>query len=113
MARHDLRKPIDTLLTQKAKLDQDKITLNDRHTLLQTKLQSLRSDQMAFRNGKETMSNTVSNRAARKVFDDQISALQLTINEVLKELDDVVKQDEVLVSKIKAIDKSIKELQNS
>lgn len=113
MAKHELRKPLDTLLTKKNELDQKKITINDQHTRYQTELQSLRNDQTAYRTAKETLSNTVSNKPSRKVFDDQISTIQLRVNEVLKELDRVEKDNEVVVSQIKAIDKSIKELQNS
>ena len=113
MAKYELRKPLDILLQQKQKLDQEKISINDQHTRYQTELQDLRNSQTGFRTAKESLSNTVSNRAARKVFDDQISQMQLRVNEVLKELDAIDKKNEVVVSQIKAMDKSIKELQNS
>lgn len=113
MARAELRRPIDTLLSEKAKLDQRKITINDLHTRYQTELQQLRSDQNGYRTASESMQNTVSNRAAKKVFSDQISQLQLRVNEVLKELDKASKDNEVIESQCKAMEKSIKELQTA
>jgi chromosome segregation ATPase len=113
MARHDLKKPIDTLLTAKNALDQKKISINDQHTRYTTELQQLRSDQNGYRTASESMSNTVSNRAAKKVFSDQIAQLQLRVNEVLKELDRITKENEVVESQVKAMAKSIKELQSS
>jgi chromosome segregation ATPase len=113
MVSQNLKRPIDTLLTEKNKLDNKKTTLNDLHIRYTTELQQLRNDQNSYRTAKESMSNTVSNRAARKVFDDQIAQLQLRVNEVLKELDKITKDNEVVESQVKAMAKSIKELQAS
>lgn len=113
MARQELRKPIDVLLTEKNKIDQILTSIQDRYNRFQEELQKLRAEQYSFREGKETLSNTNQNKPARRVFDHQITECQKRVEEVLKELDLVEKDRVIQGSKLKALEKSIKELQNA
>lgn len=113
MARQELRKPIDTLLTEKNKLDATLTGVKDRYDRYQEELTKLRYEQHSYREGKETLQNSNQNKPARRVFDQQIAECQKRVEEVLKELDNVEKERAVVSSKLKAIEKSIKELQNA
>lgn len=113
MAKMELRKPIAMLVEEKNKIDQKFNDVVERYTVSQTALQTLRSEQYSYREAKEHLQNTNSNKAARKVFDDQIAKAQLGIDEALKKLDLIEKDRVVIDSQRKAIEKSIKELQNS
>ena len=113
MAKMELRKPIDILLNEKNSIDKKLTTINDQFTVKQEKLTSLRHDQFSCREGKEQLSNSNMNKPAKRVFDKQIAEIQLVINDVMKELEELEKQRVVIDSQRKAIDKSIKELQNA
>lgn len=113
MARQELRRPIDTLLSEKNKLDQILISINDEYTKYQTQLQELRYEQHGYREAKETLQNSNQNKPARRVFDTQIAEAQRKIDDILKMLDEVEKRRVVQASKLKALEKSIKELQNA
>jgi chromosome segregation ATPase len=113
MARQELRKPIDTLLNEKNKLDGIITSIKDRYDRFHEELNKLRYEQHSYREGKETLQNSNQNKPARRVFDQQIAECQKRIEEVLKELDNVEKERVVQSSKLKAIEKSIKELQNA
>lgn len=113
MARQELRKPIDTLLNEKNKLDGKLTNIKDRYDRFQEELQKLRYEQHSYREGKETLQNSNQNKPARRVFDAQIVECQKRIDEVMKELDTVEKERVVQSSHLKAIEKSIKELQNA
>lgn len=113
MAKQELRKPIDTLLTEKNKIDQSLTSIKDRYDRYHEELQKLRFEQHGYREAKETLSNTNQNKPGRRVFDQSIADAQRRIDEVLKELDQVEKDRVVVASKGKAIERSIKELQNA
>lgn len=113
MARQELRKPIDSLLTEKNNLDKKLTTVKDEYDRYQEELGKLRQDQFSFREGKEALSPSNQNKPARRVFDANIAECQKRIEEVLKSLDDVEKRRVVVTSQLKAIEKSIRELQNA
>lgn len=113
MAKMELRKPIDLLLTEKNNINKQLTTIQDQFNVKQELLTSLRSDQFSCREGKEHLSVSNMNKPARRVFDNQIAQLQMKIDEVLKELDVLEKDRVVVSSRAKAIDKSLKELQNA
>lgn len=114
MARQELKKPIATLLDEKSKIDIKLTEITDRYTRFQTELQTLRYEQASYREAKEQLQNTNSNKAARRVFDSYISAAQKRIDDVVnKEIDQCEKDRVVAVSHKQAIEKSIKELQNA
>ena len=113
MARAELRKPLDTLFTAKNELDKQMTQIKDRMNVLQERLQKERNEQFSYREAKEHLQNTASNKPARAVFDQNIVAAQKNIEDVSKEMDKVSKDYEVVNSKIKAMEKSIKELQNA
>lgn len=113
MAKVELRKPIATLLDEKAKLDQNTTTINDKYNRFSEELQRLRQEQFSYREAKEHLQNTNSNKPARQVFDQNIASTQRRIDEVLKELDIAEKERVVASSRAKAIDSSIKQLQNA
>ena len=113
MARVEMRKPISSLMDEKSKLDLLMTALGDRYTRWQTELAERRANQFAYREGKNALSNSNSSKPARKVFDEQIAAEQLALEKCIKELDLVEKERVAVHSKLKAIEKSIKELQNA
>ena len=113
MARPELRKSIDSLMQEKNKLDQQLTTLQDRYIVAQDQLRSARGDQHGAREAKEALSNSNMNKPARRVFDQDIAIAQKIIDDVLKEIDLLEKDRVVVASKVTAIAKSIKELQNS
>lgn len=113
MPRMEMRKPIDALMTEKAKIDQKLTEFKDKYELLSAKLQELRASQFHFREGKAALSNSNMNNPAKKVFDQQISTAQKEIEETLKSIDELEKDRTVWTSKGNAMLKSIKELQNS
>lgn len=113
MAKVELRKAIDSLLNEKREIDKHLTRVNDEFNAKQEELGKLRRDQHSMREAKETLSNTNSSKPAKRVFDQQIADAQLRVNEILKGLDQLEKDRVVWSSKGKAIDKSIKELQNA
>lgn len=113
MAKQELRKPIDALLTEKSKIDQNLTSIKDRYDRFHEELQKLRYEQHGYREAKETMQNSNQNKPARRVFDQNIAEAQLRIDVIMKELDNVEKDRVVWASKGKAIERSIKELQNA
>jgi small-conductance mechanosensitive channel len=113
MTKQNLRKPTDLLFTQKGEIEKQLTQFNDRFILLQEQLNELRGEQSGLREAKETLSNTNTNKPAKVAFDKRISEIQLIINAKLKELDTVEKDRIAVTSRLKAIEKSIKELQNA
>jgi len=113
MAKMELRKPISLLFDEKTKIESQVTGLVNELNMRQEKLQKLRSEQFGYREAKEHLPNNNSSKPARKVFDDNIAACQRGIDEVLKEMDKLEKDRSVVSSKLKSIEKSIKDLQNA
>lgn len=113
MARVELRKPIEGLMEEKTKIERQLTNINDHYTKYHTQLSQLRADQFSYREGKETLSNTVQNKPARRVFDQKIADCQLEIDKTMKLLEDVEKERVVWSTKLKAMDKSLNELRNA
>lgn len=113
MARQELRAPINALLEDKSKLDVAFTDLKNKYDVLSTELQRKRNEQSGYREAKETLQNTNSNKPARRVFDQRIADCQISIDETLKKLEELEKDRVVKSSQIVAISKSIKELQNA
>lgn len=113
MPRHELRKPIDTLLDEKNKLDRQLTDINDRRERFVTEMQTLRQDQFSYRQAKETLPNTVQHKPAKRVYDQKIVEAQRRVDEIQKELEQVEKDHVVIKSRAIAISRSLKELQNS
>lgn len=113
MAKAELRKPIEILMIEKNKIDGQLTTLKDQYESMHAELQKLRFEQMSYREGKETLQPSNQNKPARRVFDAQIASAQLRIDVIMKSLDQLEKDRVVTTSRVKAIEKSIKELQNA
>lgn len=113
MAKIELRKAIDSLMKEKNDIDKQLTRINDGFQAKHEELGRLRADQHSMREAKETLSNSNSSKPAKRVFEQQISSAQLRVNEILKEVDQLEKDRVVWSSKVKAIEKSIKELQNA
>lgn len=113
MARVELHKPLDKLYQERNKIDQQLTTIKDEYDNAHEQLKNMRADQFAYKEGKAALSNTNQNRAARKVFDDSIASCQKSIQDILQKLDVIEKNRVIWYSKSKAIEKSIKELQNA
>lgn len=113
MARLELRNARNTLIEEKNRLDQEMTTLTDKYNLAVETLGQHRRLQFEYREGKESLPNTNSSKGAKKVFNDKIVEHQIKIDEIQKTLEEYEKSRVVLASKIKAMDKSIKELQTA
>lgn len=113
MARVEMRKPIDTLTKEKNVIELKLTELKDKFDLAQTQLQDLRNEQFAYREGKASLSNTASNNAAKRVFDEKIKEAQKKVEELSNVMNDLEKDRTVWTSKYNAITKSIKELQSA
>lgn len=110
MARMELRKPIDTLLNEKNKFDKQMTELQDKYNACGERLQTYRAEQAANREAKERLSNTQSNKIARKVLDQGIADAQVEINKIQIEIEELEKNRVVVGSRLKAIEGSIAEL---
>lgn len=113
MAKVELRKAIDSLLKEKQSIDAQLTSINDGFTLSQEQLMNYRREQASYREARATLSNTNQSNPAKKVLNQQISEAQLKVDEILKSIDKLEKDRVVWAAKGKAIDKSIKELQNA
>ena len=113
MAKVELRKPISALLDEKSKCEAQLTQLRDRSAVLQQKLQESRMEEHGFREAKETLPNTPSSKPSRTVFDQGIATAHKKTEDVLKELDSIAKDLEVITSKAKSFDKSIRDLQSA
>jgi hypothetical protein len=113
MTQQKYKKAADVLISEKNSIDRKLTEINDRRVVLQTQLQELRNNQFGYREAKEILSPTAMNKAARLVLDNQISAAQIEIEKVLKDLDTVEKDHEIWYSKSKGMEKSIREIQTA
>jgi hypothetical protein len=113
MTNQNLKKAVDVLFTEKSRIDKQMTEINDRRTRFATELQEKRAEQFGYREAKESLPNMELHKPARKVLDDEAFRCQSRIDQLLKELDQVEKDALVWGSKSRAIEKSIKELQNS
>lgn len=112
MAKMELRKPINSLLEEKSKLDQQLTTIMDEYNVTTEKLASTRADLFSYRESKEHLSQTNLNKAARLVFDKNIAECQKQLQDISGILEKIEQRRVIVHGKIKAMEKSIKELQN-
>lgn len=113
MARQELKAPLSKLFDEKSKHETSINTIKDKITIKQEQLLVARREKDGYREAKEHLSNTASNKPAINVFNQGIAEAEKKCQDINTELDVLQKDYEVVNSKIKALERSIKELQNA
>lgn len=113
MAKQELKKPIDILFNKKNELEKRLTEIKDRYTLLEDQLGKIRKEQFGCKEAKERLPNTNEHKPAKRVLEQQIAAYQKEIQDKLKELDVCEKDRVVWSSQLKAMERSIRELQSA
>lgn len=113
MAKIELRKSIQALLDEKNDINKQLQRIEDEFKMLHEKLQVQRGEQFGYKEGLATMTQSAQNGPARRVLTNNIAKCEMIIKGVQDDIDRVEKDRVVWASKGKALDKSIKELQNA
>lgn len=113
MAKHELKKPIDLLLSKKNELEKKLTENRDWFTRYGEELQALRHEEFTCKEGKETLSQSNANKPARRVLDNQIAVVRKAAEDKQKQIEEIEKQRVVISSELKAIESSIRELQRA
>ena len=113
MAKLELRKAVSALMDEKSKWDAQATQHKDKLAVLQQQFQEARNSEHGYREAKETLPRSNASRPATIVFDREIANSHKQAEDLLKEIEAISKQLDIVVSKAKALDKSIRELQNA